>query len=364
MKTTSTCARVTVVTALTLTAWGAGPMAANAVEKPLLFGVNTSTFDSSPRRYAQDFQRAGAVGARAARIGIDGSLDRGGGRLDYSTIDFALRRLHRFGIEPIGVLGGFRSACRSRRSTDPLACAPTPGTYRAYARLVRKLVAHYRGTIRIWESWNEPEQREYFGPDLTPAHFAKVLRTQYRAVKRADPDAQLLFAATGTTQFGYVSRALAALDGRQAFDGYALHPYRFPPDASPEAQVPFVLADGSTTTLTLKEELLAVATLFQGYGYGQPDAYITEIGWSARDETGGRNRVTLVEQAQYLEQIYTMVRDDPELDFVKSIMWFNIRDYNPGETPKGERIFTHDGLFTFDGKPKPAADAFRSLAGG
>jgi hypothetical protein len=118
---------------------------------------------------------------------------------------------------------------------------------------VRRLVGRYRDRVKIWEIWNEPEQPSYWLGAPDPAGYARLLRAAYRGAKAGDPNAIVLFAATGFVQYGYVARTLESLAGARAFDAVAVHPYRFP--SGPYEPVEVVLADGTTTKATLKGEL-------------------------------------------------------------------------------------------------------------
>lgn len=62
-----------------------------------------------------------------------------------------------------------------------------------WARFVRETVSRYRGKVRYWEAWNEPDLREVFWPG-TIGDYYQLLRVTYLSVKSVDPSAQVLIA--------------------------------------------------------------------------------------------------------------------------------------------------------------------------
>lgn len=60
----------------------------------------------------------------------------------------------------------------------------------AWATFVRTIVKRYRGTIRCWEVWNEPDL--YTFAKFDAAEYIKLLKTSYSAAHEADPDCVIL----------------------------------------------------------------------------------------------------------------------------------------------------------------------------
>jgi len=325
------------------------------VDRPSLFGLNTLTHDNDYSRVARDMAEARRLGAEWVRTYPPAV--KPDGKLDFDDLDARLAEIRRHGLMPLVALGGFADTCARRWDG---ACPPDPGAEKLYARHLRDLVAHARGQLTYYESWNEPDQPVFFQPRPSPERYAALLKLQYRVIKRANPRAQVLFAATGGTNLPFTGRVLRALDGAKVFDAVAVHPYRY---AGPDAKTFVKLADGRFVQLTFKDELLAIASLFRRRGYGRLPMWITEFGWGAMGSRGGKGLFTLTQQAVFLQRSYKLIRDDPELDFVKSAFWFNLRDYAPDAIPNpDEEGFRHHGLETTDFERKPAAETYRRLA--
>ncbi|HEX9370676.1 MAG TPA: polymerase, partial [Roseiflexaceae bacterium] len=97
-----------------------------------------------------------------------------------------------------------------------------------YAGFVRAVVARYRGRVRFFQIWNEPNlKNEWSWRTPAPAEFVDLLRAGYTAAKAANPDAAILFPSLSPTD-GLDKRApmteleyldqVYALGGGQYFD--------------------------------------------------------------------------------------------------------------------------------------------------
>ena len=78
--------------------------------------------------------------------------------------------------------------------------------------------------IRAWQIWNEPDLEPYW--DVTPwaPPYVRLLRAAHRALRRADPGAEVVAAALTNRSW----EALATLydaGARGSFDAVAIHPY-------------------------------------------------------------------------------------------------------------------------------------------
>jgi hypothetical protein len=118
---------------------------------------------------------------------------------------------------------------------DPADDASPPADPADLGALMTSLVARYGPngtlwaehpaiaplTIRRWQVWNEPDQRRFLAVDgsWAPA-YVDLLRAASRAVKAADPEAEVVSA--GVT--GGLDRLYAA-GAKPFFDVAALHPY-------------------------------------------------------------------------------------------------------------------------------------------
>ncbi|HID07844.1 MAG TPA: hypothetical protein EYP10_11945, partial [Armatimonadetes bacterium] len=72
---------------------------------------------------------------------------------------------------------------RTRRTSPPRDLSD-------FARYVYETVKHYRNVIKYWEVWNEPHYSGFWRG--TPEQYVELVRTAYRAAKRANPECVII----------------------------------------------------------------------------------------------------------------------------------------------------------------------------
>jgi hypothetical protein len=60
-----------------------------------------------------------------------------------------------------------------------------------WGRFVRETATRYRGKVKAWEAWNEPDLRDVFWPGSIGDYY-QLLKVTYLSVKSVDPNAQVL----------------------------------------------------------------------------------------------------------------------------------------------------------------------------
>jgi hypothetical protein len=358
---------------------------------PSIFGIDTGIYDSSYSNFKRDIPAARQLGARWDHFTIGPATGRG----NYSALDHLVEQAKRNGMGVILSFGGIGSACSLKpRPQDIHACPPTTrADLRVYGAYVRRLLLHYRNVVDYYESWTEPNNRSSFLPGPDAGVYAAVLEAQYAAVQSVDHQyglhVRLLFGSPsdfsvipGSRGFvavlPFTNKVLRDLHGRRAFDGIALHAYRFPPDPyGPFAPAydyvgglqvrhgtrgPFP-GDGCVTSpwcrMTWPQELSTYEQEFADHGYGEQPLWLTEFGWPGNANAGGGYFPSEAAQTVDLLRAYEVLL---RLPFVQGALWFNIRDYEPGFRSPDPQFFYHYGLLGYGFAPKPAAAEFAALA--
>jgi len=184
----------------------------------------------------------------------------------------------------------------------------------AYCRWARALVERYKGRIRHWEIYNEPNIFFWSGPkELYPV----MLRRAYETIKAADPEAKVLGVSTAGIDRAFVQRVLEA---GAPFDILTIHPYR-----------------GGLVERQFVAELRQVSEQV-----GRRPVWITEMGWPT--QIGGTPER---EQAELLARCYLSAMASGA---VGSMSWYDFRSDGPDP-------FYHEdnfGVLTGDLRPKPA----------
>jgi len=238
----------------------------------------------------------------------------------------------------------------------------------------------------------EPNHGGRWGGSANPAQYAALLKAQYQAFRtfnsqhpHSGPGAHnmmLLFGSPNGFTIKPPSKDIAAipfvhevlddLGGAKAFDGVALHAYRYPASngpndlawdwfgsmTCPSGRQP----SGGWCQLTWSQELSAYEQEFTSHGYGQPPMWLTEFGWPGGGSCSKLPKGYCVTTAQQAADLKAAYADLLKLPFVHGALWFNLRDYQPGVSSPDPAVFFHYGLLNYNYSHKQAANAFKALA--
>ncbi|MEW5961869.1 MAG: hypothetical protein AB1801_29460, partial [Chloroflexota bacterium] len=225
-----------------------------------------------------------------------------------------------------------------------------------YEDYVRRVVDRYRGRIKAYIIWNEPNLAiEWGGQPPDPVAFTGLLRRGYETVKAVDPQARVVAAGLAPTN----SQDAQAMDERlfleamyragaaRYFDVLAAHPYSF--GLSPSAPA-------SDRRHPAFRRLAELRQIMLDNGDRRKPVWITEMGWTIdpppeQPDIG----VTPEQQAAYLVEAMDLIRR--EWPWVELITVWNLSPPQPGDP------FGGYSLLNPDGRPRPAFDAWRQAAG-
>lgn len=223
-----------------------------------------------------------------------------------------------------------------------------------YANVARAVAQRYRGRIRGYIIWNEPNlAREWGNRPPDAAAYTEMLCRAYRAIKSADPQAVVVSAGLAPTN----DQTAQAMDdrifletmyragARECFDVLGVHAYGFgyPPDDARGAHQGLNVARVSD----LRE-------MMQVYGDQSKPVWITELGWTTRamDEHAWQT-VLPEEQANYLVGARQRIQREWNWAHVVTI-WNLSRGLPPTNEMAGYSLLDEEG------KPKPAYNALRA----
>jgi hypothetical protein len=224
-----------------------------------------------------------------------------------------------------------------------------------YQHFVERVAWRYRGRVRAYIIWNEPNLAlEWGGEPPDPAAYVQLLRVGYQAVKAGDPDALVVAAGLAPTNGDGESamderdflRGMYQAGAAPYFDVLGVHAYGFglAPDAPVETN------DG--LVFRRLEELRAVML---GNGDGARPIWITEMGWTVEAPADQPDiAVSLEEQASYLNDALDQTRR--EWPWVELVTVWNLSQPEPGNP------FGGYSLIGLDGDPRPAYEALSRVA--
>jgi polysaccharide biosynthesis protein PslG len=233
------------------------------------------------------------------------------------------------------------------------ATAALPFDLHAYLEFIETVARRYRGHVRAYIIWNEPNLAVEWGAPPDPEAYAYLLQRAYAAIKQADPAALVVSAGLAPTN----EQSKRALDdciflGRMLqagalpfLDALGTHPYGFayPPD-DPEGE-----HDGLNMN-----RLLDLQAILAVHGAPFTPIWATETGWttSALGEESWL-AVTPQQQADYLVRAWEMAGSTfPTLEL------FTVWNLSTGLPQDDEKAGY--SLLEQDGTPKPAFRALQS----
>lgn len=206
------------------------------------------------------------------------------GDLDWSRLDRVVDAARSRGLKVLGVLGGTPPWANASGS----AAAPPedPATFGAFARAAAQ---HFKGRVRTWEVWNEPNFSAFFTG--TPEDYAALLVQAHDGVTRAQPRAKIVLGGLARYLLGRSERPATFLEDVYAagagpyFDVLGVHPY---------VQAGFSEADEQLVW----QEVSDARQVMRDAGDRKRKVWVTEVGWSTW--LAGWTQVRAADQAMSL----------------------------------------------------------------
>ncbi|MCG3196071.1 MAG: Outer membrane protein assembly factor BamB [bacterium] len=145
---------------------------------------------------------------------------------------------------------------------DPERSPADEQTFADWERYVETTVARFKGKLRYWQAWNEPNIT-FWKPKPNPRDYAELLRRTWLGAKRADPDARVLGINTSDIDLEFTEEVFR-YGGLQYCDILAFQPYRIAPEVGHF------------------EEIEALRALVDRFGEQRP-IWFTEVGWDSKN---------------------------------------------------------------------------------
>jgi polysaccharide biosynthesis protein PslG len=220
---------------------------------------------------------------------------------------------------------------------------------RRYARWIGAVARHFRGRVHWYSLWNEPNLHDFLAPQVVRhkavGHkiYARLVAAGYRAVKAADPDAQVLIGESAPSGYPlrFIERVANALPGGLVADGFAQHAYQFLKIAPGRPQKRYT---GGISNMSKMKSLLR--RLAREGKLRTPDGkplpiFLTEFGYPRPGAYYGFFSERL--RADYTLRAFRFARDSG----AKVLVWYQL--FNHAGRPQSGLWDT--GLIGSDGKP-------------
>jgi hypothetical protein len=175
------------------------------------FGIGGCNARTRDHAYSTWIPQMAALGIHEART-LGGTGWNGETEQKWDVLDWQYDYLTSEGIRPGGMFYAYRKKPNNGLPMDIL---------QDFADNEGKVVAHFKGKIKYWESWNEPPNGTR--KDQTPQDYGQYIAAMYDAMKAADPNAELGMAAK-SADINYLDQAIQG-GAKDKFDYITLHPY-------------------------------------------------------------------------------------------------------------------------------------------
>jgi len=204
---------------------------------------------------------------------------------------------------------------------------------KAFTNYCKEVVTEFKGKIKYYEIWNEPNTDGFWRPQKDPKAYTRLLKASYKAIKEVNPDTYVLGVCTAGIDENFIKEVFDE-GGYDYMDGLSLHPYCAP--RSPEEAQSY-------------EKIENIYTLMSHYGEPK-NIWITEVGWPTNHPGG----VSKEYQADMLSRTYILGQTLP---FLKTTFWYWFGPDGP------DREWSEDnfGILNPDYSPKPAYIALKNL---
>jgi hypothetical protein len=163
------------------------------------------------------------------------------GKYDWAKVDLQVQLALERGLEPFAYMGltpdwALPPEAPKNEPGIGYRFPPAPEFIPDFERWCRAVAKRYRGKIRYYEFWNEPNGCSWINPGCGNGHMGSTytpwLQRWYTAMKKVDPDCVL---SVGGLDYGGAGNwALRFLEdiyksgGKGYFDAVAIHPYGEP----------------------------------------------------------------------------------------------------------------------------------------
>ena len=251
----------------------------------------------------------------------------------------------------------------SRARGDALGTLAPPDRVEDYGDFVETVVRRYRGKVRYYQIWNEPNIYPEWGEqDVDAAAYTRLLQEAYRRAKAADPDCVIVSAGLAPTletggrnlsDLVYLQQMYDA-GARGYFDVLGVMAYGLwtgPTDHR----------IGADRTNFSRPEL--IRAIMVRNGDADKPIWAMEIGWNALPPDHAAQpvygRVTREQQARYAVEAYARAQ--------REWPWMGVMNYwffrRPTDTEK-HQPFYYFNLLEPDFTPQPAYTSLREFLSG
>jgi hypothetical protein len=246
-----------------------------------------------------------------------------------------------------------------------------------FASYASNIARRYKGKVVAYEIWNEQNLQAETGDPVDVAQYYDLLQVGYSAIKWVDPQAVVVFGGltpTGVNNPGlgiddviYLQQfyAFAGGAGKKYFDVLGAHPGSNlnPPDTLWPSQPGPGCAMGNQWCdhpSFYFRRVEALRQVMEQNGDGNKQMWLTEFGWSTRNDAPGYGYgqyVTEQNQADYLVRAFQKSKTDYPWMGVMNVWNLNFSTKNPPTDEKSPWSVIYNNF-----SPRPSYTALRNMS--
>lgn len=217
----------------------------------------------------------------------------------------------------------------------------------AFGEFMYQIASHYKGRMRTWELWNEPDNQEYWTGSVQ--QFADLIRAGSSAVRRADPNVKVVLGGLAWN-LSFLEKLLQEPGMATNFDIVNLHSYleTWSPNPAEATENQVLAADRLLRDAHAEKPLWLAEVGYSNYrsnNYVSP-SYHSRFGYEHRPEF----------QAATVFRILVPVLADGK---VQLAAWYRIHDLPNNQNVIGDVNNRRLGVLDLRDRPKPLLSALR-----
>ncbi len=209
---------------------------------------------------------------------------------------------------------------------------------------VRALAFRYRGRVRYFEVWNEPDVATYWRPSPDATAYVQMLKAAHAAAKEANPESVIISGGLLGNDLDFVQRMYDA-GAKGYFDLLGLHLY--PGHSGPyQPHDPYNIVNARWNFYGIP----GLRAKLESNGDAGKNIWISEFGWQT--SLAGQWPVSEATQALYIGQSYDRIFED--FPYVEAACVYDIRNDGTNLRNPEQNL----GLLRWNLAPKPSYYAY------
>jgi len=202
--------------------------------------VGYETLDRKHFDPVKTYQHAAQLGVKWARCQTGWArTEKTRGQYDFGWLDEVVDGLLKIGIQPWFNLGYGNPLYTPKADATAVGWVPVfdEAAMEGWKKFTAKLAEHFKGRVRHYEIWNEPNLTGFWKPGKTdPAAYVKLVKETAPIIRQRVSDTVIVGCALARMPMDYLKKCLEA-GLAEHVDAVSYHPYRELPEVGYEEDV-------------------------------------------------------------------------------------------------------------------------------